>query len=100
MRYKKRKKSPVLIGKVFEELLNSKGLKKRYLYNKAVLLWREVVDKNIATQTKATRVEQGRLMVFVENPILRQELHFEKLSIISKINSKLGEKAIREIVLY
>ena len=65
--------------------------------NNALLIWESVVGDNIGQNTTPDKVEHGVLTVKVKNSTWRQELVFEKQSILTKLNLKLGNKTIREI---
>ena len=53
--------------------------------------------KAVSAVTKAEKVESGTLIVRVDTPVWRQELHMQKEEILKKINKKIGTKAIRKI---
>tara|TARA_B110000438_G_C15607236_1_gene560654 strand:+ start:300 stop:575 length:276 start_codon:yes stop_codon:yes gene_type:complete len=65
--------------------------------NNALLIWESVVGDKIGQNTTPDKVEHGVLTVKVKNSTWRQELVFEKQSILTKLNLKLGNKTIREI---
>jgi predicted nucleic acid-binding Zn ribbon protein len=77
--------------------LRKSGLEKGVKQNTALLLWDEVVGKNIAENTNPEKVEHGTLLVTVENSSWRQELVFKKKEIIDKLNNKIGKKTIKDI---
>ncbi len=77
--------------------LRKAGLETGVKQNTALLIWSEVVGKNIAENTSPEKIEHGTLTVKVENASWRQELVFKKKEIIDKFNSKLGKKTIKEI---
>ena len=77
--------------------LRKSGLETGVKQNTALLIWNEVVGKNIAENTSPEKVEHGTLTVKVENSSWRQELVFKKKEIIDKLNSRIGKKTIKEI---
>ena len=82
---------------VIQKAIDRAGIKTALNQEKAVLLWGVVVGEVVSSVTKAERVDSGSLVVKVESPVWRQELHMQKDDIINKINKKIGTKAIREI---
>lgn len=63
----------------------------------SVLLWDIVVDEKIKKHTKAIKLQRGVMYVITDNSVWAQELNFFKKEIIDKINSKAGNKAVRDI---
>ena len=85
------------LKKAIEEAIDSAGIKSALSQEAAVVLWGSIVGEAVSSVTKAERVESGVLIVKVETPVWRQELHMQKEEIINKINKKIGTKAIRDI---
>ena len=85
------------LKKAIEEAIDSVGIKSALNQEAAVDLWSVVVGEVVSSFSKAERVESGALIVKVESPVWRQELHMQKEEIIIKLNKKVGAKAIREI---
>ena len=85
------------LKKAIAEAVEGAGIKSALNQESAVILWGAVVGKTVSSVTKAERVESGVLVVRVETPVWRQELHMQKSEIIIKINKKIGTKAIRDI---
>lgn len=64
----------------------------------ALDIWNEVVGQQIASIAKAQRIEHGNLIVSVEKSVWRNELQFLKKEIIKKLNDKLKEEIVKDIV--
>tara|TARA_B100000965_G_C19480252_1_gene708177 strand:- start:74 stop:349 length:276 start_codon:yes stop_codon:yes gene_type:complete len=80
-----------------KKAINEAGIKKAIDQEEAVLLWGDVVGKNISKVTAATKVDKGTLIVKTDSATWRQELHMQKKEIINKINKKIGSIAIKDI---
>lgn len=65
----------------------------------AVTLWETVVGETIAKHTRADRIQYGKLYISVDSPAWRNELMFHKQELLEKLNSKLKDVKIKEIVL-
>ena len=85
------------LKKAIEEAIDGAGIKSALNQEAAVILWGAAVGKVVSSVTKAEKVQSGTLVVRVDTPVWRQELHMQKKEIINKINKKIGTKAIREI---
>ena len=87
------------LKKVLEKSIESFGLKKTILQENAVIIWPNIVGKNISKISKAISVDKGILFIKVDSAVWKQELYMQKSEIINKINKKIGSKAIKEIRL-
>ena len=85
------------LKKAIKEAIDGAGIKYALDQESAVILWGSIVGDVVSGVTKAEKVESGILVVKVETPVWRQELHMQKEEIIKKINKKIGTKAIRGI---
>tara|TARA_Y100001970_G_scaffold278355_1_gene383922 strand:- start:271 stop:546 length:276 start_codon:yes stop_codon:yes gene_type:complete len=85
------------LKKAIEEAIDGAGIKSALKQEAAISLWGDVFGERVSAVTKAERVESGTLVVRVKTPVWRQELYMQKEKMISKLNKKIGTKAIREI---
>tara|TARA_B100000287_G_scaffold1030_2_gene1008 strand:- start:2641 stop:2916 length:276 start_codon:yes stop_codon:yes gene_type:complete len=85
------------LKKAIEEAIDGVGIKSALKQEAAINLWGDVFGERVSAVTKAERVESGTLVVRVKTPVWRQELYMQKEEMISKLNKKIGTKAIREI---
>ena len=95
--YRRRKATP--LGSVLKNVLKNRGLEKRYLYDEALRLWDKSVTPYMSAHTHPICVEKGQMVISVDDPVIRQEIHFGSIDIISRINDQLGRKIISGIVL-
>ena len=72
-------------------------MEKEINQQKAVDVWREVVGKKINEQTEPVDVRFGVLTVKTSSPVWRQELQFQKKSIVDSINKKLKKATIKDV---
>ena len=57
------------------------------------------MGERIAKETENIHFEYGNLVVHVHNPAWRQEIHMKRYSIAKKLNDKVDEKIVKEIVV-
>lgn len=62
-------------------------------------VWPDVVGQKIASVTKNLRFEGDRLVMEVENPAWRHEIHANRYSIAKKLNDKVDGKIVKEIIV-
>lgn len=87
------------IGTIMHQLLGELGIERPVQRYQALLLWPEVVGKQISDVTEPCRIRKGKLFVEVKNAAWRNELVFHKDEIIQKLNQKLGASVVQEIIL-
>lgn len=59
--------------------------------------WGEIMGAHNARRASPLRIERGRLLVQVSNPVLRRELGFHKQTILERLKKIPGCAGIREI---
>lgn len=62
-------------------------------------IWEQLMGKTIAKYTSRIEIIQSTL--FIETPVapLKQELLFQKETILQRVNEALGEAVIKEVVI-
>ncbi len=86
------------IDKILDSIVQSMGLEKKLEENKALLLWEDVVGRNIAMHTKPIKIKGSRLFVSADSASWRNELAFLRPEIIRKLNAMAGKVVVEEIV--
>jgi len=62
-------------------------------------VWEEIMGKTIARYTEKIHIHGGVLYINTSVAPLRQELLYQKDTIIQRVNEALGEKVIKEVVI-
>lgn len=62
-------------------------------------VWPEVVGQKIADVSKNIHFEGDRLIIEIENPAWRHEVHTNRYSIVKKLNDKVDGKVVKELVV-
>lgn len=62
-------------------------------------VWGDVVGEKIASVTKNLHFEGDRLVMEVDNPAWRHEIHANRYSIAKKLNDKVDAKIVKEIIV-
>ena len=65
--------------------------------NKALFIWENVVGKAVAKNCTPEEVKHGILIVRALTPVWRNEIATKKKEIVEKLNSKLGQKTIKDM---
>jgi len=88
------------LGNFLPAVLDKLGLSERLAQQKAVILWKSAVGRDISKQTIANRTQENILYVSVSNPVWMNELVYLKSSIIKKLNELIGEEVVKDIKFY
>ena len=94
-----RTNTPKPLKELVKDYLDDVPHRKRLKRGMILSLWDETVGESIAKQTQNLRFDNGKLIMNVKNPAWRQEIHMKRYSIAKKLNDKVGEKIIKEIVV-
>ena len=62
-------------------------------------VWEEVVGKTIAKYTDSIQIHGSTLFITSQVAPLKNELIFQKQTIIQRVNEMLGEKVISDVVV-
>ncbi len=92
-------KEPVSIGQSLQGLISEMGIGTRLSERRAILLWDDVVGPEVARAAQPDRMNRGSLHVRVKTATWRHALMFHREEIRQKLNSRLGEELIKQIVL-
>lgn len=87
------------INNIFSRFLKENGLERKYLEAKAERIWPEMMGKTVSNKTKKIYTYNGKLFVYLDSSILRNELLIMKDGIIGEINKQLGQNVINDIIL-
>lgn len=91
--------SPIPISQSLQHLIGDLGIGTRLSERRALLLWEEVVGPEVAQATQPEKVSRGSLHVRVKTATWRHALLFHREEIRLKLNQRLGEDLVRQIVL-
>lgn len=94
-----RSNTPKPLKDALKNFLDDFPHRKRLKRGMILSMWDKTVGERIAEQTENVHFEYGNLIVHVKNPAWRQEIHMKRFSIAKKLNDKVEEKVIREIVV-
>ncbi len=87
------------IGTILQQLLKERGLNHRLIEAALPDLWREVVGPAAGRVSEVQQCRYGSLRVEVTASVWRAELLLRKEEIRRKINERIGEEFVKEIVL-
>lgn len=86
------------IGSILRNYFKDLGIEKPLKRYQAIDIWSEVVGMKLSEVTKPQRVTKGTMFVKVKNDTWRYEIEFHKQEIVHKLNQKLGDEVINDII--
>lgn len=79
-----------MLGDFLPEVLDKLKLSEKLAEQKALLLWNRVVGKEVKKHTRPYTIENGVLVVLVDNSAWMNELIYLKRTIIEKLNQVIN----------
>lgn len=92
-----RKENIQTIGDALKQLVQSLGIEKQVEQYKIFDVWNEVVGQQVAKVAQPERLQNGVLIVAVNNAPWRSELTFRKREILEKIHERTNSDSITDI---
>lgn len=87
------------IGQALELFLRQNRLKGTMMSFQIVDVWEEIMGKTIAKYTDKIQLINHTLFITTHVAPLKNELLFQKETIIQRVNEKLGANAVKEVVI-
>ncbi|MFO7869717.1 MAG: DUF721 domain-containing protein [Bacteroidales bacterium] len=87
------------VGNLFEEFFKQKGFYKKLQEVSAKESWKEIVGPVFSKATQKITIYNNIMYVSINSPAIRHELLLNRNTIKYKINKKIGEDFINEIVI-
>lgn len=87
------------LGEALQIFLERSKLKHGVQSARIEEVWAEIMGKTIARYTDKIQIINQTLFVTTAVAPLKQELHYQKATIIKRVNEVLGSNTIRELVI-
>jgi predicted nucleic acid-binding Zn ribbon protein len=87
---------PAKMDRLVSELLTRRGYARVKAASQLTDLWRDVAGERIAGMTVAGTIRRGMLEVTCKNSAVMQEVAFQKHSLVTKLNQKMGSQGNQE----
>jgi hypothetical protein len=87
------------IGDALHQFMNKSNLRNGLRAVQITQIWEEVMGKTIAKYTEKIEIINNTLFIYTPVGPLKNELQFQKAQIIERINEKLQEPVIQEVVI-
>lgn len=81
------------------EMLHSFHLTEKVNEKRLADHWEQLFGKTIRKYTSKISVREGKLFLKIESAPLRQELLFNKMKMIERINTEIAEGFVKDIIV-
>ena len=85
------------INDAIAEFLDKYRLKDGYTRMQIATIWKDVVGGLIARHTKKIELNDSKLTVETNSPIVKNELRMLRSNILARLNETIGKNLIKEI---
>ncbi|MDI6400601.1 DUF721 domain-containing protein [Balneolaceae bacterium ANBcel3] len=94
-----RKKQPQALGRLLDDFVESYPHRVSLKRGMILSLWPRVIGKAITEQVHNLKFQGSRLVLFVDDPSWRHEIHMQRHMIAKKLNKAVNEEIIRDIIV-
>ncbi len=95
----KRNKSEERLSDTIGDFINQDKIKPKYFQTSINSVWKELMGEMVAGYTSSIKVSGNKLILVITSGPLKHELAYNKDKLIQKINEKMGEDYIKEIII-
>ncbi len=88
---------PTQLKDLLDKFIKEKNLDKKLLKSKIEKSWFDIVDKDVANNTKRVYYNDSILTIILYNSSMKNNLIFSKSELINKINDVLKDKILKDI---
>jgi len=89
----------VTIGEALKEFLKKSKLKSGVQALQIKDVWEDIMGRTIANYTDKIEIINSTLFIYTTIAPLKNELIYQKVKIIERVNEALGEKVIKDVVV-
>ena len=87
------------LGEAIQQFLNQSRLKGSMQAFQIEEIWEKLMGKTISKYTEKIQIHGNRLYITTFVAPLKQELTYQKDTIMQRVNEALGEKIIKEVII-
>ena len=87
------------IREILNEFLRENKLDSRLKERNLVESWEELMGRTISRATKNIYIKDRKLFVVISSSVIRNELYMLKQEIVKKLNQRVGEEIITDLIL-
>ena len=89
----------IKLGDAISQIFKEEKLDEKYSIFAIRNGWETIVGKAIANHTTQINYMHGMLYISIDSAVIRNELAYEKESIVQKVNHFCGKRLIKDVIL-
>ena len=93
------KKYEEKLGDTIGDFVKQDKIKPKYYQISIQSLWKELMGEIVASYTSSIKVSGSKLILVITSGPLKHELAYNKDKLIEKINEKMGDDFIKEVII-
>jgi predicted nucleic acid-binding Zn ribbon protein len=94
-----RRKNEQSIGDVLKDMFKEYGLERKYQRAEIEHVWNDLLGPSVAKVTSKVYLRDGKLTVFLDSTLVKQELSMMRTRLVSALNEAMGSEVVREVIL-
>jgi predicted nucleic acid-binding Zn ribbon protein len=87
------------MSEAIHRMLEESNWKYRYQVTKIKEDWEKLMGKTVAKHTRDLKIHEGVLYIYSDVAALRNELSYNKVLLLAKLNQHFGETFLKDIVV-
>lgn len=91
-------KKPTHLGGLIGDFLRQGELGKHFAEEQVKEEWMKLAGGNVARYTKSVSVKDGKLFVKLTSPLLKNDLMMQRSVLMKRLNEKVGQELLNEII--
>ena len=91
------RRRPKTVANVLGQLMAHRGIAQQQTNDELERVWAEIVGKLTADHCRLGNIRRGVLEIYVDSPMLSQQLTFQKTEILQQLQNQLTRTPIREL---
>lgn len=92
-------RKPRPLNELIEDFIEDFPYRRRLKRGMILSLWPEIVGQEISSRTEKLYFKGSKLMVHISDPAWRHEIHMQRFHIAKKLNKRVKEDIVSEIVI-
>ncbi len=94
-----RRKKTMVLSEVLREYREAMNIDDRLKEVSLVRSWEAIAGKAIARRTNKVYMKDGKLYIYLNSSVVRNELMMSRESLKERLNQQAGEEIVKEIIL-
>ena len=92
-----RRGQPQRVGDIVAQLLSRRSYARVEQVNQFEAAWQQAAAGPLAVHTRVGRLMRGTLEIVVANNLVMQELSFQQVQLLARLNEQLAESSVQKL---